>query len=315
MKILVVGGTGFLGYHIVCALLDRGHHVKVLARTETPHLPTAVEFERGDIQAIRQPDLDRMVAGCAGVVFAAGAAVRVPRGVATTDYFHQSNVQPTVRLITAARDAGCDRAAVLGSYFATAERQHPQRQLAARSPYIRSRVEQAAHARSAGGDQLPIAVLEIPYVAGATPGRHSALTPMARMARGRLGPIAFPGGTAVVSAPAVGRAAACALERQAVGNLPIATANLTWAELMRRLAVAAGREPTRIRSLHPTTMLVFCTLANWLRRAQGVTPGLDPVQVGRLLSTNVFVDLRVTEDLGVGPDDLDQALRDTVAAL
>src|SRR3954452_19102202 len=49
MDILVLGGTRFVGRHIVEALLDGGHRVSVLTRGSSPdELPASVERLRGD---------------------------------------------------------------------------------------------------------------------------------------------------------------------------------------------------------------------------------------------------------------------------
>jgi nucleoside-diphosphate-sugar epimerase len=39
LKVLMVGGTGFVGHHIVHTLLEQGHEVSVLGRTPSEHLP------------------------------------------------------------------------------------------------------------------------------------------------------------------------------------------------------------------------------------------------------------------------------------
>lgn len=49
MKILILGGTQFIGHHIALALLSRGHHVTIFNRGITPDtLPAHVERLRGD---------------------------------------------------------------------------------------------------------------------------------------------------------------------------------------------------------------------------------------------------------------------------
>ncbi len=58
-SVLVTGGAGFIGSHIVDALVARGHHVRVLdalvpqvhgsGATEPKYLPKSVEFIRGDV--------------------------------------------------------------------------------------------------------------------------------------------------------------------------------------------------------------------------------------------------------------------------
>ena len=51
MKILVLGGGGFIGYHLVEDLMVAGHQVKVLGRSDLPTrpLPVGVEYVSGDL--------------------------------------------------------------------------------------------------------------------------------------------------------------------------------------------------------------------------------------------------------------------------
>ncbi|KTG09136.1 NADH dehydrogenase [Haloprofundus marisrubri] len=52
MKVLVVGGTGFVGTHLAAELLERDHEVTVLSRSpEDDDLPPGVETARGDVTA------------------------------------------------------------------------------------------------------------------------------------------------------------------------------------------------------------------------------------------------------------------------
>jgi 2'-hydroxyisoflavone reductase len=52
MQILILGGTQFIGRHIVEAMLDAGHTVSILTRGQTPdELPASVERLRGDRDA------------------------------------------------------------------------------------------------------------------------------------------------------------------------------------------------------------------------------------------------------------------------
>lgn len=48
MRIFVVGGTGFIGSHLVPHLLHEGHRVTVLTRSSRKALPTGVEAVKGD---------------------------------------------------------------------------------------------------------------------------------------------------------------------------------------------------------------------------------------------------------------------------
>ena len=55
MKIIVAGGSGFIGSHVVDALLDRGQEV-LIYDLEAPRYGQACAFVRGDTR-----DIDRLI--------------------------------------------------------------------------------------------------------------------------------------------------------------------------------------------------------------------------------------------------------------
>ncbi|HEX2610805.1 MAG TPA: NAD(P)H-binding protein, partial [Gemmatimonadales bacterium] len=63
MKILVTGGTGFLGRRIISELAGR-HELRLLVRptASRDRFPANVEFAAGDVTD--RASLDRAVAGC-----------------------------------------------------------------------------------------------------------------------------------------------------------------------------------------------------------------------------------------------------------
>ena len=294
-RFLVVGGTGFLGQHVVAELLRRGHDVTVLARTPTTPAPP-VAVVTGDASVLRRAEWAGLLDGYDGVVFAAGADDRVVPRAPAAAFFRRGNVAPVAALMAAARDVGCTRAVVLGSYYTFVHRQRPGLRLADRHPYVASRVEQAAAARQAAGDRLPVAVLEIPFVFGSVPGRRTLWAPLVPWLRSRYPLFAAPGGTAAVPVRAVAQATAGALETAAGDDYPLGEENLTWVELVTLRAVCP-----------------YCLEAGY--RLRGRQPGLRGTALARLLTSELFVDPAVCrEHLGVVPGGLDEAMRDTVTA-
>ena len=49
MKVLVAGGSGFLGSYVVDQLADRGHNVTICDRRAPNHAPGRARFEQGNI--------------------------------------------------------------------------------------------------------------------------------------------------------------------------------------------------------------------------------------------------------------------------
>ena len=308
----MVGGTGFLGQHIVAELARRGHEPVVLARNDAAGRAVV----KGDALTMPVEQWAQHLAGCEAVVFAAGADASRAVPAPATAFFERGNVEPVRRMMTAARATGCRGAVICGSYFSTIAREHPELHLAASHPYVHSRLEQARAALDAAGPELSVAVLEIPYVLGAAEGRPSALSPLVPWLRSRWPLFAPPGGTAVATATQVAQGACGALERAASGNFPIAEANLTWTELFARLAETAGRAaPVQVRTLPAGLLRGLLQTTGLLGRARRRETGLDPSRLTDLLTREAYLDPQTCRtELGVVAGGLDEAMRDTVQA-
>ncbi len=108
--ILVTGGAGFIGSHIVRALLDAGEAVRVLDNLSTGRADNLaglpVDFVRGDIGDAAT--VARAVAGVRAVCHHA-AMISVPRSVEDPLGSHRTNVDGTLTVLEAARKAGVRR--------------------------------------------------------------------------------------------------------------------------------------------------------------------------------------------------------------
>jgi nucleoside-diphosphate-sugar epimerase len=116
-RYLVTGGAGFIGSHLVEELLRRGESVRIVDNFSTgrrENLPGGsavdlVEGDLGDAQIAR-----RAVDGCEFVLHQA-AIPSVPRSVKDPLTSHRANVDSTLQLLLAARDAGVKRLVYAGS--------------------------------------------------------------------------------------------------------------------------------------------------------------------------------------------------------
>ena len=109
MDALVTGGAGFIGSHIVDALVARGDAVRVLDDLSTgqgENLNPAAELIEGSI--VDASVVARAVAGVE-VVFHLGALGAVARSVADPRASNAANVDGTLNVLTEARDAGVRR--------------------------------------------------------------------------------------------------------------------------------------------------------------------------------------------------------------
>lgn len=112
MRVLVTGGSGFIGAHLVERLLGDGHHVRVLDNFATGRrenllaVGADVELVEGDIQSYER--VHRAVRG-SEVVFHHAALPSVPRSVQDPLTSNATNVTGTLNVLLAARDEGVSR--------------------------------------------------------------------------------------------------------------------------------------------------------------------------------------------------------------
>lgn len=109
MKILVTGGAGFIGAHLVAAALATGDEVVALdnmRRGVRAKLSDEARLVEGDIR-----DRDTVALAMRGVqrVYHLAAQSNVLGAVTDTDYSFTSNVVGTYNVLVAARDAGVER--------------------------------------------------------------------------------------------------------------------------------------------------------------------------------------------------------------
>ncbi len=114
---LVTGGAGFIGSHLTETLVRRGHRVRVVdslitgKRHNLAHVPEA-ELLEGDLADLEVAE--RAVAGMDYVLHQA-AIPSVPRSVKDPITSNRANIDATLNVLVAARDAGVTRVVYAGS--------------------------------------------------------------------------------------------------------------------------------------------------------------------------------------------------------
>ncbi len=153
-RILVTGGAGFIGSHLVAALLERGEAVTVLDDFSSGHernlegLSGDLEVVRGDVAEER--DVQRALKNVRAVLHEA-ALVSVVQSVEEPLHCERSNSWGTLLLLEAARRAGVRKLVLAASAAAYGERpQMPCREEAPvdpRSPYAATKLAAEHHLR------------------------------------------------------------------------------------------------------------------------------------------------------------------------
>lgn len=166
MRILVTGGTGFVGSHTVAALIEAGHEVRLLVRKPErigPALrPLGITVQLDHVVGdITDPELvKRAVTGCDAVLHAAAVFsldARRYREITAT------NLAGAETVLRHAADAGCDPVVHVSSTAALLRRAPvtPDSPLSPiRSAYIRSKVASEAVARRLQADGAPVVVVQ-----------------------------------------------------------------------------------------------------------------------------------------------------------
>lgn len=105
---LVTGGAGFIGSHLVNALLKQGHNVRVVDNFSTGKQQNLSEFINDiELHNISITDFDALTTAMKGVdyVFHEAAIASVPRSIDDPKTCHDVNVTGTFNVLCAARDA------------------------------------------------------------------------------------------------------------------------------------------------------------------------------------------------------------------
>ncbi|HSR46349.1 MAG TPA: SDR family oxidoreductase [Anaerolineales bacterium] len=144
MKALVTGGAGFIGSHLVGALLGRGDQVRVLDNLSTGHRENLDGLEV-DLRVVDLSEAAQVRATVSGIdtVFHLAAMISVPASMQEPAAAYQANVLGSLNVLEAARREGVRRVvlssscAVYGDSAETVSETSPTRPL---SPYAASKL-------------------------------------------------------------------------------------------------------------------------------------------------------------------------------
>ena len=320
MKIMIVGGTGFLGYHALLVALNKGYSVNTIAIDDVElgdWYPKEVNIRYGDVFELSEKNLQELFAGCDAMVYAVGPDDRTTPPAPSYKFFHTRLVVSCEKAVTAARKAGVKKCVVLNSYFAYFDRIWPEKELSKHHPYIGCRVEQAERAIAAGVDKMAVMLLELPYIFGSMPNRIPLWKDVLldRIIKSKI--IFFPkGGTNMIAVGHVGEAIIGALEHGKHGErYTIGDENRSYNEMLDMMLSAIGTHK-KIINIPRFIAVLAGSMINKEWKKKGLEGGLDGKYLMRdILTHNLFFDPSDTvEKLGYKRGRLKESIVDTMRA-
>jgi len=317
-KVIVVGGTGFLGYYAVKEFIRRGHSVTIVALPPLPEeglFPKEVNIILANIDKLDDSGIIDILKGHDAIVFAAGADDRVIPRAPAYEFFYQANVRSCKRVLSLARQSGIKRGVVLSSYFLYFDRIWPEERLSEYHPYIRSRKEQAQQSMDVSMPDLQLMILELPYIFGSMPGRTPLWKPLIDYVNSRYPLFYMRGGTNMIAVEHVGEAIVGATEKGKGGHsYTVGDENLTWVEFLERILRILGKKK-RIVILPTCLVRLMLRVVELQHRLRGRESGLDPVRFAAIQTRNTFFNpAPAAEELGYGRGNLEEAFKNTVKA-
>jgi uncharacterized protein YbjT (DUF2867 family) len=276
MKVLVTGGTGFVGTHLVNTLLRRGHAVTVLARDPRKtrnRYNRPVEAAQGDV--LDRASIERAASGHDAVVHLVG--IIVEKGEQTFDRMHREAVE---NVLAAAKTAGVRRFVHMSAMGSSED---------APSDYSRTKAAGEKAVRASGLDWT---VFRPSIVFGYGDGFVGLLAPLVRNNPGFI-PVIGDGQNRFqpVAVEDVARVFADALENPAtightyeVGGPEV----LTFDQILRQIAAAVGKPRKRLVHLPVWYGRLLARLFEWLaRRGVFADPPLTRDQLKSMSRDNV----------------------------
>lgn len=319
MKVLLTGGTGFLGKNVASALHAAGHELRVLARagSNLAGLPAGTEVVRGDVT-----DADAMRSAAAGCQAVLHMAALVKMWVPDRGVFDAVNVVGLRHALAAAAAAGA-RLVYTSSFIAVgptgrepADESQAHPGVHFRNDYERTKAEADALAReaAAGGADVVILYPGVVYGPGDRTDGNLVVQMVADHLAGRFPGIVGPGDRlwsyAFVEDVAAGHVAA--LERAAPGSRYfLAGENATMNALFATLAEVSGTPPPARHIPYGAAAALGYALYLWAELT-GLSPKLTHEVVGVFREHWAYSSAAAERDLGYRRTPLREGLRRTV---
>jgi dihydroflavonol-4-reductase len=318
MRVLVTGGSGYVGSHTVAALIRAGHDVRVFARSPD-RVATTLEplgVEVGDIAPGDVTDaasVEAALLNCDAVVHAASVYSLDPRQAHTIG---ETNARGTRTVLEAAKRARLDPIVYVSSYVAylpssgSLTYQSPLGR--PKAPYARSKTTAEAIAREFQAEGVSVTIVSPTSVWGPMdPSCGESCRLLSVLLRNRA-PFLIPGVLPITDVRYVAAGLAAAVEPgEGPRRYLIGGHDTTWRELIETLRRLTGRRLPAI----PTPKVVALGTARLLDGAQRIVPwrtpfGREAIEIGtQQVRTD---DSHARAELGIEPTPIEDTITDMI---
>ncbi|RMG16444.1 MAG: NAD-dependent epimerase/dehydratase family protein [Deltaproteobacteria bacterium] len=321
MSILVTGGTGFLGRHVVRALLAAGEAPKILVRNDDAELSRlGAEVIPGSV--LIRDDVARALRGVRQVFHLAGF---VSRDRSHGRLMYEVHVEGSRNVLEAAAAAGVERVVVASTSGTVAvsprpdplptERDLDPIEIIAAWPYYLSKLYQERLCFRLGREHgIEVVAVNPSLLLGPGDRRLSSVSDVKKIVDGAL-PAIPPGGLSFADVRDVAQACLAAMERGRPGErYLLGAANMSFTHFVRKVAAIAGVEAPPLKLPEGVTR-VSAQVLDRLGGIFGFTPAVDPVSAEMSEYYWYLDDSKARAELGWAPRDPHETLADTVADL
>jgi dihydroflavonol-4-reductase len=318
MRVLVTGGTGFVGTHTVAALVEAGHDVKLLVRSPervaSSLAPLGIEAVAGDVTETET--VERALDGCEAAIHGASVfSMDARKG----DVMRRVNVAGAETVLSAAIRRELDPIVLISSELSllppngrVLEPDSPVSPPPERYPYCHTKGMAELVARRFQQQGAPVVRVMPPSLWGPNDPHLGEGALLARNILRRLIPVLTPGGLQIADVRDTARLIAATVEP---GGGPrsylIAGHYLSLRDILRTLGRLTGRRFPAI-TLPRGVMLGIGSLADAVQRRTKVRLPWSRESIWILNCAARCDGSRVKDDLGLEPRPIVETFADTV---